>query len=142
MSVYESLNKAQTVALGKRLGESLSDSALILFTGGLGAGKTAFCEGIAQGLGCTDAVSSPTFAIANVYHGGKRDFAHFDLYRLSTEEDLCTAGLYDYLDDGMVIAAEWSENFPALAQTDGAICVDIAILGENERRITITGGAL
>jgi len=68
-------------------------------------GQTAFCEGIARGLGCTDPVSSPTFAIVN-YYRGPRPFAHFDLYRISTENDLCAAGFYDYLDEGAVVAAE------------------------------------
>ncbi len=78
--------------------------------GGLGAGKTAFTEGLAEGLGCTDPVTSPTFAIVN-YYRGPRPLAHFDLYRISTENDLCAAGFYDYLDQGAVVAAEWSENF-------------------------------
>lgn len=62
-------SRAETVALGKRMAAVLSPGSLVAFTGGLGAGKTAFCEGLAQGLGCTDPVSSPTFAIVNYYRG-------------------------------------------------------------------------
>ena len=112
--------------------------ALIAFTGGLGAGKTAFCEGIARGLGCTDPVSSPTFAIVN-YYRGPRPLAHFDLYRISTENDLCAAGFYDYLDQGAIVAAEWSENFADLLALEQPIHVNIERVDENTRKITIEG---
>ena len=99
MAEYITHSRAETVALGKRMAAVLQPGALIAFTGGLGAGKTAFTEGLAEGLGCTDPVSSPTFAIVN-YYRGPRPLAHFDLYRISTENDLCAAGFYDYLDQG------------------------------------------
>ena len=79
MSQFITTSREETVALGRRLAAALPDGSLIAFTGGLGAGKTAFCEGLAEGLGCTDPVSSPTFAIVN-YYRGPRPFAHFDLY--------------------------------------------------------------
>ena len=109
MEEYITHSRDETVALGRRLAAELTPGSLIAFTGGLGAGKTAFCQGIAEGLGCTDPVSSPTFAIVN-YYRGPRPFAHFDLYRIHTEPDLSAAGFYDYLDMGAVVAAEWSEN--------------------------------
>ena len=96
MSEFITHSREETVALGAQVAQHLAPGALIAFTGGLGAGKTAFCEGIARGLGCTAPVSSPTFAIVN-YYRGPRPFAHFDLYRISTENDLCAAGFYDYL---------------------------------------------
>ena len=102
------------------------------------AGKTAFCEGIARGLGCTDPVSSPTFAIVN-YYRGPRPFAHFDLYRISTENDLCAAGFYDYLDEGAVVAAEWSENFADLLALEDPIHINIERVDDTTRRITIEG---
>ena len=82
MAEYITHSREETVALGRKLAAVLPDGALIAFTGGLGAGKTAFCEGLAEGLGCTDPVSSPTFAIVN-YYRGPRPLAHFDLYRIS-----------------------------------------------------------
>ena len=62
MAEYITHSRAETVALGKRMAAVLQSGALIAFTGGLGAGKTAFTEGLAEGLGCTDSVSSPTLA--------------------------------------------------------------------------------
>ena len=127
--------------LAARLAKTLAPGTLVLFSGGLGAGKTAFCEGLARGLGCTDEVSSPTFSIVNVYRG-KQPLAHFDLYRIHTREDLMTAGFYDYLDEGMVVAAEWSENFTQLFEDEDAVRVHMEYLGDNERRITVEGSAL
>ena len=100
---YITHSRAETVALGEKMAAVLPAGSLVAFTGGLGAGKTAFCEGLAKGLGCLDPVSSPTFAIVN-YYRGPRPLAHFDLYRISTEEDLAGAGFYDYLDEGAVVA--------------------------------------
>ena len=138
VAVYHTESRQQTVELGRRLAQTLSPGSLVLFTGGLGAGKTAFCEGIAQGLGCADPASSPTFTIVN-YYRGPRPFAHFDLYRLQNQEDLEVAGFYDYLDQGAVVAAEWSENFADLLADEKAVRVDIQVDGENSRTITIEG---
>ena len=128
----------ETAALGRRMAAALPDGAVIAFTGGLGAGKTAFCRGLAEGLGCTDPVTSPTFAIVN-YYRGPRPMAHFDLYRIHTENDLAAAGFYDYLDQGAIVAAEWSENLAPLLDQEHPIRVDIQTLDPTTRRITIEG---
>ena len=138
MQEYTTHSREETVALGRSFARTLPAGALIAFTGGLGAGKTAFCQGLAEGLGCTDPVSSPTFAIVN-YYRGPRPLAHFDLYRISSREDLETAGLYDYLDEGAVVAAEWSENFAGLLALEHPVRVDIRHAGGDERAITIEG---
>lgn len=141
MAVFHTSNREETVALGRRLAAKLAPGTLVAFTGGLGMGKTAFSQGIAEGLGCTDPVSSPTFAIVN-YYRGPRPLAHFDLYRISTEEDLNAAGFYDYLDQGAVVAAEWSENFAALLALEHPVTVDIQVTGPESRCITIEGVSL
>ena len=99
-------------------------------------GKTAFCQGLAEGLGCTDPVSSPTFAIVN-YYRGPRPFAHFDLYRIHTEGDLAAAGFYDYLDMGAVVACEWSENCAELLDLENPLRIHIERVDETTRKITI-----
>ena len=138
MAEFITRSPEETVALGRRLAAVLPDGAIIAFTGGLGAGKTAFCRGLAEGLGCTDPVSSPTFAIVN-YYRGPRPMAHFDLYRIHTENDLAAAGFYDYLDQGAIVAAEWSENLAPLLDQENPIRVDIQPLDATTRRITIEG---
>ena len=137
MGVYLSHSAADTRAIGRRLAEELRGGGLVLFTGGLGAGKTAFCGGIAEGLGCTDPVSSPTFSIVNVYRGPVT-FAHFDMYRIQSEEDLYACSFYDYLDAGAAVAVEWSENIAAYLD-EPCIRVEIENLGGDERKITVTG---
>ena len=138
MAEFITRSPEETVELGHRLAAVLPEGAIIAFTGGLGAGKTAFCRGLAQGLGCTDPVTSPTFAIVN-YYRGPRPMAHFDLYRIHTENDLAAAGFYDYLDQGAIVAAEWSENLAPLLDQEHPIRVDIQPLDPTTRRITIEG---
>lgn len=141
MTQYITRSREETVALGKRLAPRLAPGTLLVYTGGLGAGKTAFTEGLAAGLGCTDPVSSPTFAIVN-YYRGPRPLAHFDLYRITSEADLNAAGLYDYLDEGAIVAAEWSENFADLLALENPLRVNIERIDETTRRITIEGADL
>ena len=129
----------ETEALGAYIASLLDKkTSFVALYGEMGAGKTAFCQGLAEGLGCTDPVSSPTFAIVN-YYRGPRPFAHFDLYRISTENDLCAAGFYDYLDEGAVVAAEWSENFADLLALEDPIHINIERVDDTTRRITIEG---
>lgn len=140
MATFTTHNRAETVALGQRMAQALRPGDLVAFTGGLGAGKTAFCQGLAQGLGCTDPVSSPTFAIVN-YYRGPQPLAHFDLYRIHSEDDLAAAGFYDYLDEGAIVAAEWSENLADLLAAERPIMVAIQQVPGSAatRDITITG---
>ena len=136
MQQFMTHSRAETVELGRRLAARLAPGTVVAFTGGLGAGKTAFCQGLAEGLGCTDPVSSPTFAIVN-YYRGPRPLAHFDLYRIHSDADLAAAGFYDYLDSGAVIAAEWSENCAGTLALENHVTVDIARIDDTTRRITI-----
>ena len=137
MSEFITHSREETVALGAQVAQHLAPGALIAFTGGLGAGKTAFCEALPESR-LHRPVSSPTFAIVN-YYRGPRPFAHFDLYRISTENDLCAAGFYDYLDEGAVVAAEWSENFADLLALEDPIHINIERVDDTTRRITIEG---
>lgn len=138
MAQHLSASPAQTAALGRALARRLHGGELIAFTGGLGVGKTAFCTGIASGLGTTDPVSSPTYTIAN-YYRGPQPFAHFDAYRVQGPEDLEAAGLYDYLDAGAVVAIEWSENARPLPEEAPLIQVDMEQMANGRRKITIRG---
>lgn len=130
----------ETERVGSRLAAQLRAGDVIAFHGGLGAGKTAFTRGLAAGLGVTDAVTSPTYTIVNEYLTGRLPLFHFDMYRLSSSEELFDIGWEDYLARGGVCAVEWSENV-ADALT-GAICVTIETVSDDEtaRVITITGG--
>ena len=128
----------ETEKLGAALGKILQPGAVIAFEGDLGAGKTAFTRGLAQGLGSSDPVTSPTYTIVNEYLGGRLPLFHFDMYRLRSAEDLWDIGWDDYLDRGGVCAVEWSENIRAALEDP--IFVRIEKTGDESRCITIEGG--
>ena len=130
----------ETRALGQRLAERLKPGQIVAFTGDLGAGKTAFVSGMAQGLGISDRVTSPTFTIVNEYEGGRLPLFHFDLYRLSSAEELFDIGWEDYLARGGVCAVEWSENAAQALEGEPVIRVDIQRgAGDDQRVVTIEG---
>ena len=118
-----------THQLGKSLGTILCRGDVVAYFGGLGMGKTAFTRGIAEGMGIDCHVSSPTFAIVNVYDGSPK-LCHFDMYRIDGWDDLCTTGFFEYLEDDAVLAVEWSENIENVLP-DNTIFVTIE-KGENE----------
>ena len=128
----------ETEALGARLGECLPAGTVLAFLGDLGAGKTAFTRGLARGLGYAEPVTSPTYTIVNEYLGGRLPLFHFDMYRLSSSDDLWDIGWEDYLERGGICAVEWSEN--VADAMENAIRVRIEKCGEDTRRITIEGG--
>lgn len=134
---YITHSPAETEELGCRLGRTLGPGAVVAYFGGLGMGKTAFTRGLARGLGCRGRVTSPTFTIVNEYQG-RIPLFHFDMYRLPDADALFDIGWEDYLDRGGVCAVEWSEN--VTEAMEGAVSVTIDVLGENTRRITISGG--
>lgn len=130
----------QTEQLGEKLAKTFSGTEIIAMFGNLGAGKTAFTRGLCRGLGVTNNVCSPTFAIVNEYEGKFRVF-HFDMYRVSTLDDLHSTGYFDYLDAG-VLVIEWSENIEDILPED-AIRVTIKYgTAENERIICVEGANL
>ena len=131
----------QTELLGKKLAELLRPGDVIAYYGDLGAGKTAFTRGIAAGLGIREAVTSPTYTIVNEYLSGRMPLFHFDMYRLSSSEELFDIGWEDYLARGGVCAVEWSENV-ADALTDAiSITIEKDPAQRDWRKITIEGGA-
>lgn len=138
---YLSHSAEETERLGELLAASLTPGNVLAYTGALGMGKTAFTRGLARGLGYRGRVTSPTFTVVNEYDGAPPLF-HFDMYRLSSSDDLFDIGWEDYLNRGGICAVEWSERVSD-ALPDDTIFVDIRRHEENEnwRIITITGGA-
>ncbi len=132
----------ETRALGGRLAQALHGGEVVAFTGDLGAGKTAFVSGMAQALGITEWVTSPTFTIVNEYEGGRLPLFHFDMYRLGSADELFHIGWEDYLARGGVCAVEWSENVEEALDGD---VIRVAIRrGEDacSREISIEGVSL
>ena len=115
-------SSAQTQRLGMRLGELLQGGELILLDGQLGTGKTTFTQGLAQGLGITENINSPTFTLLKEYIGQPQPgistdalscrrpaLYHFDLYRLDKPDEIVELGFEDYFFSDGVSVIEWAE---------------------------------
>jgi tRNA threonylcarbamoyladenosine biosynthesis protein TsaE len=123
----------ETAALGRALGATLTAGAVVLLFGDLGAGKTAFVKGLAEGLDVpADEVSSPTFTIIQEYRGGRLPLFHVDLYRLNHPREVDDLGLDEIAAEG-VMAIEWAEKLPH--PPVGAIVVRLEHGAGDERTI-------
>lgn len=104
-----------TVSAGAELGRRLRAGDVVALTGGLGAGKTHFSQGVARGLGFDGGgVTSPTFSLVQEYRGGRLPVFHFDFYRMGTAEEVLALGWDEYVEAGGVVVVEWADRFPGL----------------------------
>ena len=133
---FTTQSQQETEDIGCRFASCVRPGMTVAMYGDLGAGKTAFTRGVERGLGYQGSVTSPTFSIVNEYRGGRVDVAHFDMYRISSEEELYGTGFYDYLDGRMAVFMEWSENIP-FAVDDTAVKITIEHGPGGERSITV-----
>ena len=128
-------SEEETVGAGEQLGASLRPGDVVLLTGQLGAGKTAFVRGLACGVGAApDDVSSPTFTLIQEYRGGRATLHHVDLYRLQAAE-VADLGLDELVSSGGIVAIEWAERWDE--RPADAIDVRIEDTGEDRRQIRI-----
>lgn len=127
----------ETRALGRQLALSLLPGDVLLLYGDLGAGKSELTRGIAEGLGITTIVTSPSFTILNVYDEGRIPLYHFDWYRLSGADELYEMGMDEYLGGDGVAVVEWPSQCPeAIPET--YLAVHLTPVGESGREITLT----
>ena len=106
-------SEEETLAVGEGIAAGLAPDSTLSLEGPLGAGKTCFVRGMAIGLGLDPAmVSSPTFTLVHEYPGGRIPLVHFDLYRLTSEEELAGLGFEDYFSTPAIRAIEWGDKFP------------------------------
>jgi len=111
MATTISHSPTETIALGEQWGRAAESGLVIGLSGDLGAGKTQFVKGLARGLGIVERVHSPTFALVNIYSGGRLTLFHLDLYRLETPQQIAAAGLDEYLTPAGVTVVEWAERW-------------------------------
>ena len=138
-NIYISNSPQDTEKIAQEFAKELKGGEVIAFTGNLGMGKTCFTRGLAKGLGFKGEVTSPTFALVNEYRGGRLDVFHFDMYRVGDWDDLYSTGYFEYLDEDGVVVIEWSENI-ASALDNETIYINIEVIGESSRRITVSRG--
>ena len=135
--VFETTTVAQTEEIGAKLAAAVCGGTVVAMFGGLGMGKTAFVRGMAKTLCPAAEVSSPTFALVQDY-GGCPSLVHFDMYRIETWDDLYATGFFEYIDQGAVLAVEWSEQIEGALPED-AVRVTFERVSDTSRRITVEG---
>jgi tRNA threonylcarbamoyladenosine biosynthesis protein TsaE len=138
MATSISHSPSETEALGELWGRAAQSGLVLGLSGDLGAGKTQLVKGLARGLGITERVHSPTFALVNIYAGGRLTLFHLDLYRLETREQILGAGLEEYLSPDGVTVIEWAERWFSNGHSQDLKVrwVKFETLSETERRIT------
>ncbi|MCL2043248.1 MAG: tRNA (adenosine(37)-N6)-threonylcarbamoyltransferase complex ATPase subunit type 1 TsaE [Treponema sp.] len=146
---YVSNSPEETLAAGKNLSHKLQSGSVIALYGGLGSGKTCLVKGIAQGLGITETITSPTYTIINEYAASKPHadacscaaccpLYHIDAYRLNGDEDFESTGAGEIIGSRGITIIEWSERIPR-SIPPGSITIHIEITGPNNRLIRIEG---
>lgn len=141
--VLETRSPEETFNIGKSLGEQAFPGQVFTLTGDLGVGKTVFTQGLAEGLGIGEPVSSPTFTIVQVYDDGRLPFYHFDVYRIGDAEEMEEVGFEDYIMGGGVSLIEWADLIEEILpekRTDILIEKDLE-RGFDYRKITISESA-
>lgn len=129
-----------TKQIAKKYAQSIKSPCVVSLVGDLGAGKTTFTKGFAEGLGITDTITSPTFTIMNEYQGTTFPLYHFDMYRLSSKEEAINCGFEEYFDltklKGIVVV-EWAKNCEGILP---ALHIEIKFkkIDETTREISIS----
>lgn len=139
-TIYETYSAKETAELGRRLGKKAKTGEVYTLIGDLGVGKTVFTKGIAEGLGITEPVNSPTFTIVQVYDTGRMPFYHFDVYRIGDIEEMDEIGYEDYFYGEGLTMIEWAnliEEILPKKRKDIVIEKDLE-KGFDYRKITVT----
>ena len=141
--IYESFCSEQTKKIAFDIAINANPSDIFCLNGDLGVGKTVFSKGFARGLGILDEITSPTFAIVNVYTDGRLPFYHFDVYRIENEYDMDDTGYEDYFYGDGVCLVEWAEKIKEIVPAAKWITIEKDLSkGEEYRKISVNGGNL
>jgi tRNA threonylcarbamoyladenosine biosynthesis protein TsaE len=137
--VILSKSTPETIQIGKNIGRRLRPGDVVALVGELGAGKTQFIKGLAEGaeVGKPTYISSPSFTLINEYPG-RVPFYHVDLFRLEREKEADELGLEDYFQGDGITAIEWADKIPSLLPKE-MLLIHIAYTGKNTRSLEITG---
>lgn len=134
--ISESAGRTQEI--GRELGKRLRKGTVVSLRGSLGAGKTVLAKGIAEALGISEAIVSPTFTIVQEYDGERMRMYHLDLYRLSGEDEFESMGGEEFLSPDGVTLIEWSEKIEDMLPED-TIYIELTINDDLSREIEIKG---
>ena len=141
MRIIESFSAQDTFRAGEEIGKQAKPGQIYTLNGDLGVGKTVFTQGIAQGLGITEPVNSPTFTIVQVYEEGRLPLYHFDVYRIGDVEEMDEIGYEDYFYGEGVCLIEWAEQIQEILPDNiMSVTIDKDLeKGFDYRKITIEG---
>lgn len=140
MKIIETNAAKETFEFGKKIGKEAKPGQVYTLIGDLGVGKTVFTQGLAEGLGIEDAISSPTFTIVQIYEEGRLPLYHFDVYRIGDVEEMEEIGYEDYFYGEGVSLIEWAnliEEILPEQYTEIRIEKDLE-KGFDYRKITVT----
>jgi tRNA threonylcarbamoyladenosine biosynthesis protein TsaE len=132
------LTREQLDEWGEKLGASLRPGAIIALQGDLGTGKTTLAQAICRGVGISEDVTSPTFALVNEYHVNGASVFHLDLYRLSGPADLTNLAWDDIINSGEIVIVEWPERAGERLPADAMrIRLDYITGDDTRRRLSV-----
>lgn len=126
----------QTIAAGRELSARLAAGAVVALCGDLGAGKTHFVRGMAEGWGAAESAASPTFALLHEYDSPRGPIRHLDLYRALSAAEVWSAVHDEMHDDSGLLVIEWADRFPELVPP-GATWVHLRYAGDGQRELEI-----
>ena len=139
--IVQSFCAEDTYEIGKKIGQEAQPGQVICLYGDLGVGKTVFTKGLADGLGITEPIQSPTFTIVREYEEGRLPFYHFDVYRIGDIEEMEEIGYDDYFFGNGICLIEWAELIEEILP-DNVISITIEkdlTQGFDYRKITVDG---
>ena len=135
--VHNITSAQQTIFFGQKFINALPEIEILLMYGELGAGKTTFVKGVAEGIGVRNTITSPTFPIVNQYEGSKRYLIHLDLYRLDNYDDANLIFLQHEEDkpNNSLMIVEWPERLTI--KLDDAWKINLSVCSQNIRKLTL-----
>ena len=139
---YISYSEEDTYKIGREIAEKLTAGTVVLLDGDLGTGKTVLTKGICDYFNVKNRVVSPTYTLVNEYIGDIKIY-HFDIYRLSDEDELYNIGFTDYLTDDAIVIVEWENNVSYDIYGENTIKIEISRsqdLVSPDREITVIEG--
>ena len=141
MQEFLSNNESKTKEFAKKLASRLVQGSFLAVYGDLGVGKTAFVQGLAEGLGVRESIVSPTYTILRVYESGRLPLYHFDVYRVADPEEMDYIGCDEYFFGSGVCLIEWGELISEIIP-ENAVWIKIEKnldKGIDYRKITVEG---